>query len=70
MLFRSPNVQEALKLLISIVGRQCFEKLTYENSKLLLENKIIDVNYPMKYETKRRGFLSLSILKEKLINII
>ena len=61
---RSPNVQEALKILMSIVGRQSFQKFTCGNSKLLLENKIIDINPPMKYETKMRRYLFLSKLKK------
>lgn len=55
---RSPNVSIGLEVLSSLISKEDFNKLTYGNAELLLENKFIDIKAPIKYQ-KNKSFFNL-----------
>jgi protein-tyrosine phosphatase len=60
---RSPKVAKGLEILSTMVSKEDFDRITYLNADLLLENKNISVTDPIKYQEKK-GFLKL--LKNKI----
>lgn len=67
---RSPNVKKALEILKSIVGSDDFEDLTYNNARLLLDNKIINIKTPKKYQNSKRKLWPLNIFNKKFNKIV
>lgn len=55
---RSPMVNKALEILGILVSKEDFEKLTYGNARLLLDDKIIDIKSPIRYRGKK-GLLGI-----------
>lgn len=60
---RSPKVEKSLGILKEIVDKDTSERITYLNGKALLEDKLICVDEPVRYEEKK-GFFSM--LKSKI----
>lgn len=54
---RSPEVGKSLEILKGIVSEKEFERITFTNSKALLENKDIIFEEPKKYEGRKKGIL-------------
>ncbi len=62
---RSPRIEKSLAILKDIVDEDTFKEITYLNGQALLEDKLISVEEPIKYEReKKKGFLSF--LKSKI----
>ena len=66
---RSPKVKNSLTILETIVSDEDMEYLRHKNAKLLLENKIIDIKTPIKYNPRRQKSWASRALK-KISNII
>lgn len=60
---RSPKIKKSLEILKTIVDNETFEKITSLNGEALIQDKIISVGEPIKYEEKKNFF---SIIKSKI----
>ena len=63
---RSPKSENSLKILGEIISPEDFERLTFRNAELLLENKIIETKSPVKYKKRRDIFKFLNKTSRRL----
>lgn len=61
---RSPEVENAIKILKSLVSEKQFQNLTYKNANLLVADNNIEIESPIEYK-KKRGFFNLFSKKQQ-----
>lgn len=53
---RSPKSKSSLEILSKTISQEDYERLTFINAELLLEDKVIETKSPVKYKKKRNIF--------------